>query len=182
MDFAGEEGACRQHHGIGTKRQTHLGDHTCHSTAVKGQIVNSLLKNDKIFLRFEATANVGFVQRAVRLTARRTHRRAFGGIQNTPLDAGTVGGLRHHPAERIDFLDQMPLADATDRRIAAHLADRFDIVAEQQGARTGTRRGQCGLGAGVAATDDDYLEGPLLIHFSTLDINQLYVNLLLVRF
>jgi hypothetical protein len=69
-----------------------------------------------------------------------------------------VGGLRHHPAQRVDLLDQMALADAADGRVAAHRADGLDVVGQQQRARTGARGRQRGLGAGVAAADDDDVE------------------------
>ena len=63
--------------------------------------------------------------------------------------------MRHHPTQGIDFPDQVPLADAADGRIAAHRTDRLDVVGQQQGPRAGPRRGQRGLGAGVAAADHD---------------------------
>jgi hypothetical protein len=39
---------------------------------------------------------------------------------------------RHRAAQRVDLLDQMALADAADRRVAAHLAERLDVVRQQQ--------------------------------------------------
>ena len=35
-------------------------------------------------------------------------------------------------ATRVNFLDQMPLADATYRRVATHRAERFDVMRYQQ--------------------------------------------------
>ena len=49
----------------------------------------------------------------------------------------------------------MALADTADRRIAAHHADRLDVVGQQQRARAGARRRERGLGTGMAAADDD---------------------------
>ena len=77
------------------------------------------------------------------------------GIERAPLDAGGIGGARHDAAERVDFLDQVALADAADRRVAAHRADGLDVVREQQRARTGARGRERGFGAGVAAADHD---------------------------
>ena len=54
-------------------------------------------------------------------------------------------------------LDQVALADAADRRIAAHRADGLDVVRQQQRARTGTRGRERGFGAGVAAADHDHV-------------------------
>ena len=69
-----------------------------------------------------------------------------------------IGALRHHAAERIDLLDQVSLADAAYRRVAAHLPQRLDVVREQQRARAETRGGKRGFGAGMAATDHDHVK------------------------
>ena len=45
---------------------------------------------------------------------------------------GLVDRDRHRAAERVDLLDEMPLADAADRRVARHLAQRFDVVREHE--------------------------------------------------
>ena len=66
--------------------------------------------------------------------------------------------LRHRAAERVDFLDQVALADAADRRVAAHLPERLDALRQQQRARAHARRGQGGLGAGMAAAYNDDVE------------------------
>ena len=79
-------------------------------------------------------------------------------VEDAELDAALVGGDRHRAAQRIDFLDQVALADAADRRVAAHLSERLDVVRQQQrlAAHAGGRQG--GLGAGMAAADDDDVE------------------------
>jgi hypothetical protein len=50
------------------------------------------------------------------------------------------------------------LADAADRRVAAHLPQRLDVVGEQQRLAAHAGGGQGGLGAGMAATNDDDVE------------------------
>ncbi len=62
------------------------------------------------------------------------------------------------PPERVDFLDQVALADAADRGVAGHLPERLDVVGEQQRARAHARGGERGFGAGMAAADDDHVE------------------------
>ena len=52
----------------------------------------------------------------------------------------------------------MPLAYAPDRRIAAHLPQRFDVVAQQQRAAAHAGGRQRGLRASMAATNDDDIE------------------------
>src|SRR5258708_1696864 len=48
------------------------------------------------------------------------------------------------------------LADAADRRIAAHLTQRLDIVRQEQGALAHARSRKSGFGARMAAADHDY--------------------------
>ena len=67
--------------------------------------------------------------------------------------------MRHRAAQRVDLLDQMPLADAADRRIARHCAQGFDVVRQQQRLHAHARGRQRGFGAGMAATDNDDIEG-----------------------
>ena len=71
--------------------------------------------------------------------------------------AGGVRGARHHAAQRIDLAHQVPLADASDGRIAAHRAHRLDGLGQQQSAGAATRRGQRCFHAGMPATHHDDL-------------------------
>ena len=66
--------------------------------------------------------------------------------------------MRHGPAKRIDLAHEVTLADSANGRIAAHLANGFDAVGQQQGARTAACRRKRRFGAGMSATDDDDLE------------------------
>ena len=60
--------------------------------------------------------------------------------------------------EGVDLADQVALAQAADGRVAGHLADRLELVGEQQRARAQPRGRGRGLAAGVAAADDDHVE------------------------
>ena len=100
-------------------------------------------------------AHRGLVQRAVGLAARGAHGRTLAGVERAPLDAGAIGATRHRAAQGVDLAHQVALADPADGRVAAHLADGLDVLGQQQHARAAARRGQRGLGAGVAAADHD---------------------------
>jgi len=52
----------------------------------------------------------------------------------------------------------VPLADAADRRIAAHRTERFQIVRQQQCLPSHACGSERGLGAGMATADDDDVE------------------------
>ncbi|MNN79735.1 hypothetical protein D3C81_1964050 [compost metagenome] len=58
----------------------------------------------------------------------------------------------------------MALADAADGRVAAHVAEGFHVVGEQQGLDPHACCGQCRLGTGMAATDDDHIKTGREIH------------------
>ena len=164
MDFSGKKGAGSQHDGPRIKTQTTLGNHRYGTAVFDDDVVHGLLEQLQIRLRFNRLADEGFVERAVGLRARGANSRTFRGIECAPVDAGIIGGGGHDAAERVDFLDQMPFADAADGRIAAHRADGFDVVCQQQGARTGARRRQGGFGAGVAATNHNHIKGMQGVH------------------
>jgi hypothetical protein len=63
-------------------------------------------------------------------------------------------------------LTRWPLADAADRRVAAHLSQRFDILRQQQRLRAPTRgwRARAASDAGVtAAYDNDIRSAAFLV-------------------
>jgi hypothetical protein len=80
------------------------------------------------------------------------------------LDAGVVCRTRHESAQGIDLADQVALADAADGGVATHLPQGFQIMGEQQGAAALASTGQGGLGAGMAAANDDDIEGFWMVH------------------
>jgi hypothetical protein len=52
----------------------------------------------------------------------------------------------------------MTLANTANRRIAAHLAEGFDVVSQQQRRIAHARRSQRGFRAGMTAANDDYVK------------------------
>ena len=150
-----QKGAGSQHHRPGAKGNAHLGDGACHPVAFDHQISDCLLKELQMGLVFQHAANGGLVQQAVCLRTGRTHGGPLAAVENAELDAGFVRGQSHGPTQCIHLLDQMPLADATDAGIAAHLPQRLDVVGQQQGAAPHARRGQGRFGPRMASTDHD---------------------------
>jgi len=158
MDLAVQKGAGRQHHRAASELDTNLRDGPNHPVALHHQVINRLLEQPQVGLVLEHPANGGLVQNTVGLGPRGTHGRALARVEDAKLDAALVGGQRHGAAHGIDFLDQVALADAADRGVAAHLPQRFDVVAEQQSLAAHAGRRQRGLGAGMAAADDDHVK------------------------
>ncbi len=158
MDFAVEESAGGQHHGLSHETDAQLRDRTADLVAFDDQVVAGFSEDGQIGLVFQAPTDGLFVQHAVGLGAGGAYGRALRGIEDAELDAGFVGGGGHGATQRIDLADQMALADAADRRVAAHRPERVEIVRQQQRARTRPCRGQRSFGAGMTAADDDDIE------------------------
>ena len=95
------------------------------------------------------------VKLAVGLGARPLDGGALAAIENAELDAGGVGGARHHAVERVDLAHQMAFAEAADRRVAGHFADRRETMGDERGRCAGARRRGRGLAARMAAADDN---------------------------
>jgi hypothetical protein len=158
MDQPGEKGSGGQHHRLSIEADASLSHHAGRSSRGDQDIVYRLLKQRQIGLALEHRANRSAIQNPVRLGASRTDRGSFAGVEDTKLDPSHVGGEAHGAAQRIYFLDQVPLADPADRRIAGHLTQRFDAMGEEQRALACPRRGERGLRSGVASAYHDYLE------------------------
>ena len=158
MDLAVQKCTGRQHHGLGAELDTDLRHGTDHTVAFNHQVIHRLLEQPKIGLIFQHAADRRLVQHPVGLGPCGAHGRAFAGIENTELDARLVRGQRHGTAQRVHFLDQVPLADATDGRVAAHLSQRLDVVAQQQRLATHAGGRQRSLSSGMAAANDDDIE------------------------
>ncbi|MCY1223852.1 hypothetical protein D9M72_359920 [compost metagenome] len=158
VDLAVQEGAGGQHHRAGAEGDADLRHGADDAVALHYQVVNGLLEQHQVRLVLQPRTDRLAVQHAVRLGARGAYRRALAGVEDAELDAGLVRGGGHGTAHGVHFLDQVPLADAPDGRVAAHLAQRLDVVSQQQRLAAHTGRGECSFSAGMATTDDDDIE------------------------
>ena len=122
------------------------------------QIIHRLLEDGEIGLILQPRADRLFVEHAVGLGAGGLHRTALGIIENAKLDARFVGGNRHRAAQCINLFDQVTLADPADGRVAAHRAQGFNIVGEQQSFCAHARRAECRFGTRMPAADDYHVE------------------------
>jgi hypothetical protein len=62
----------------------------------------------------------------------------------------------------------MAFANAADGRVATHLPQGLDVVAQQQGAATHAGAGQRRFGAGVSAADHNHIKLLGVKHLSPL--------------
>ncbi|BDI59800.1 hypothetical protein MACH05_03600 [Qipengyuania nanhaisediminis] len=74
------------------------------------------------------------------------------------MDRPSIGRTGQHAVERIDFANEVPLAQATDRRVAAHRTDRLTIKGDETSPRACARRGASRFDTGVPATNHQDIE------------------------
>ena len=159
MDDAVQEGARGQHDRPGAKGDTLARRHAHHAVAVQHQGLGSPGHQGQVRRPGQLGLHRLAVETPVDLAARASDRGALGPVQHTELDARHIGQPSHQPVQRIDLTHQMPLAQPTDSRVAAHLADGFQLLGQQQGAGASARRRSRSFAAGVAAADHDDVEG-----------------------
>ena len=164
MDLAVQKSARREHHGTTAKAYADLGHGTDYALTFHHQIVDRLLEQPQIGLILQPATDRRLVQNTVRLRPRGPHRRPLAGVEDAKLNAALVGRNRHRPTQGIDLLHQVTLAYAAYRRVAAHLAQGLNIVAQQQGLAAHARSGQRGLGASMATADNDHVKFFRVVH------------------
>ncbi len=158
MNAATQERADRQHDRRGFEHDARHRHHAAHPIVLDHQVGALLLEQGEIRLVLQEPTDGGLVELPISLGASRAHGWTLAGVQGPKLNAGAIGGARHRPAQRIDLAHQMTLADAADRRVAAHLPERLDALRQQQRATPHAGSRERGLGAGMAATDHDDVE------------------------
>ena len=72
--------------------------------------------------------------------------------------AAGVDDLAHLAAQGVDLADDLPLGDAADGRVAAHLGDGVGVHGQEHSAQAHAGGRQGGLDAGMAGPDDDHIE------------------------
>ena len=159
VNDAVKEGAGRQHHRAGAQLGPVARDYAGDPRAVEDQALGRAGHQLQVRSGRQFGLHGLAVQPAVDLAARALHRRALGAVEQAELDAGDVAEPAHDAVHGVDLAHQMALAQAADGRIARHLADGLELLGQQQGGRARARGRRRGLAAGVAAADDDDVEG-----------------------
>ena len=85
------------------------------------------------------------------------HRRPLGAVEDTEVDPSGIDRPPHEPSQGVDLAHELPLADAADGRVAAHLADGVEVAREQGRPGPQPGRGTGRLDPGMAGADDDHV-------------------------
>jgi hypothetical protein len=72
-------------------------------------------------------------------------------VQHPELNHCEIGGLRHDPAQRVDLANNRAFCDASDGRIARHLADRLERARDQANTHAKARSSDCCFRPGMAS-------------------------------
>ncbi len=141
-------------------------DHALDPAVDDGQIVGLALDDGEVGRLADRRLHGGRVELAVGLGARTADGRTLAAVEQAKLDAALVGDAAHEAVERIDLADEVALAKTADGGVAGHRADGRELVGQQRRARAHARGRGRGLTAGVAAANDDDVEG-CLVHLRT---------------
>ena len=137
---------------------------TGNARTFQDQVFHRLLEDCEARLIFQQAANGLPVQLPVRLRTGGADGRALARIQGAELDAGPVDRSRHGAAQSVNFPRQVSLADAADGRIAAHLAERSDVLGDEKGAGARARGSERRFRAGVSTAYDDDIKARVGCH------------------
>ncbi len=118
MDQAVKKSAGGDDHRRSVQFFPQRGFYSANPTMIKKQAVGGGLANLQIFLVFQHRFHPQAIAQAISLGSRGSHRRPLAGIELTKLNGGSVDIAGHFPAQSIDLLNQMPLGQATHRRVA----------------------------------------------------------------
>ena len=144
--------------------QAHLRGDAPYPVVDDVEIDHRLLEHGQVVAGLDQGADGVPVEHAIRLRPGRANGGTLAGVQRAQLDARPIRGQRHRTAQGVDFAYQVGLADASDRRIARHLADGLDALRQQQGPCPDPRRGKRRFGAGMAAANDDHVVLLWVVH------------------
>ena len=108
-------------------------------------------------LGFEHFAHLYAVELLVALGARAPDGGTARRIQQAKLDADGIGNLAHDAAECVDFAHKVPLGDAANGGIAAHLGNEVHVHGDERGFQAHARGGHGGFAARMAGAHHNHV-------------------------
>jgi len=124
----------------------------------KKEACNGSLHGLKVCLLFEEGSDGSAVKSAIALRARSPDSGPFAAIQHPELNHGEIGGLSHDSSQCIDLAHYRTFRNASNGRIARHLADRLERARDQADPSTKTRSSNRCLGPRMASAYDYNVE------------------------
>ena len=158
MDEPAQEGPRGEHGGTASDRSAVAEDDAGDPTVAQDEILAGPRDDREIGGIRDGRLHRRRVELAVGLRAGAADGGSLAAIEKPELDAGRIRDPSHQAIEGIDLAHEVTLAEAADRGVAGHRADRPRIMRQQRGARAAPRGGGGRLDAGMTATDHDHIE------------------------
>jgi hypothetical protein len=122
--------------------------------------LNRIIPHDKVYNRIHEDMNTllpfksgtrrRLIDRLIRLSARRLHRRSPRAVQNAVLNRTFINKTRHFSSERVKFTHEVALSQPPDRGVAGHRADAVRILRYEKRAKPQSTYGERGFNARVS--------------------------------
>jgi hypothetical protein len=116
------------------------------------------LHHRKARLLFDQRLDRSLESPPVGLHARATYGSTLARIEHAVVDGCVIRSAGDQPVESIDLAHQVALAEAANRGVARHRADRAAREADQGDRRSHARRRSRGLATGMPSANDDDVE------------------------
>src|SRR5262245_2637782 len=120
MNKTAQKRAGRKHNGTGRNLAAPRRFDTGNPAVLENQVVGFGLDNLEAWNSADRGLHGSRVKLAVGLSARASHSGPFAAVQDPELDSAKVGDATHETVKRINFPNQMTLAEPANGGIARH--------------------------------------------------------------
>src|SRR5690242_10421515 len=137
----------------------------------RARIVHEKLRNGSLYrlksrVFLDQATDCTAVHPAIALCPRCPDRRTLAAVEHAKLQRREISCACHDASERVHLSGNGTLCDATDRRIARHLADGLQRARHEPYPHAESCRGDCGFSAGMTGANDDDVELELRVRRS----------------
>ena len=129
-----------------------------HLPTAQNETDNFRLSQEQTGLPLQNSSHLYAVFRLIRLTAGGLNRRAAAAVEQTKLDAGSIGHFAHDAAEGVYLTHQMTFCDPPNCRVARHLGNEIKIHRDESGLCPHACSGHRGFATRVPASYDYHVE------------------------
>ena len=176
MDQAFEEGARGDDNSTCPPRPARLADDSGHTSntirsVLDDEVFNAVLDQREVRILTQNILHRLAIELAISLRAGASDGGTLRPVEHPELDTAAIRRAAHDAIERIDFTDQMSLAQPANGRVAGHLPDGGKLVGDQGGLGPESGRRGRSLGPSMAAANDNDVEG-FAIHGRRLPVDE----------
>ena len=157
MNQSPQERPCRNNNGSRVKTTTVRSLNTLHDRPIHYQVESITLENMETRGLSNRCLHVFLVERPIRLGAGATNCGALLAIEEAKLDARQIRNSTHKPIESVDLSNKVPLAQASNGRIAGHRAHSIEPVGQEKRCGASTRSSRGCLTTGMSPANHNHV-------------------------